>query len=118
MELTEAIFPDGQPPIDGYGPGFFRIGGDVFAGPTLITPRAVTQWAGLGDWDAIVDAWPSFDVLFIGMGDAVAPLSKKDAALLRDAGIAFETMASPSAARTYNVLLSEQRRIAAALVPI
>jgi uncharacterized protein len=37
---------------------------------------------------------------------------------LESAGLAVDVMASPSAARTYNVLLSEGRRIALAMLPV
>ncbi|HAL76885.1 MAG TPA: hypothetical protein DCM70_09750, partial [Rhodobacteraceae bacterium] len=37
---------------------------------------------------------------------------------LEEAGIGIEVMSSPSACRTYNILLSEGRRIAAALLPV
>ena len=37
---------------------------------------------------------------------------------LREAGIAVEPMASPTAARSYNVTLSEGRRVACALLPL
>ena len=37
---------------------------------------------------------------------------------LEDAGIGVEVMNSPAACRTYNVLLSEGRRIAVALLPV
>jgi len=37
---------------------------------------------------------------------------------LEQAGIGVESMASPAACRTYNVLLSEGRRVAVALIPV
>ena len=38
--------------------------------------------------------------------------------MIEDVGVGVEVMSSPSACRTYNVLLSEDRRVAAALFPI
>jgi uncharacterized protein len=39
-------------------------------------------------------------------------------AALEGAGMGVEAMASPAACRTYNVLLSEGRRVALALLPV
>ena len=58
------------------------------------------------------------DVLFLGMGADVAHAPADLIAALREAGIAVEPMASPTAARSYNVTLSEGRRVACALLPL
>ena len=39
-------------------------------------------------------------------------------AALREAGLRFEAMATASAAQTYNILLSEGRKVAAALIAV
>ena len=46
MRLTEISY-DLAKPIDGYGPGFFRIDGKVLTGPCLITPWGASTWAVL-----------------------------------------------------------------------
>jgi uncharacterized protein len=58
------------------------------------------------------------DVLFVGMGTEIAHVPAAFRTTLEAAGIGVEVMNSPAAARTYNVLLSEGRRIAAALMPV
>lgn len=58
------------------------------------------------------------DVLFIGTGADIAHLPAALRQNLEEAGLGVEAMATPAAARTYNVLLSEGRRIAAALSPV
>jgi len=55
-------------------------------------------------------------VLLIGKGADIAPLTRETRAALEAAGLGFEVMSTPSACRTYNVLLTEGRRVAAALV--
>ena len=52
------------------------------------------------------------------MGGDIAPLPRPLRVALEEAGIGVEVMSSPSACRTYNVLLTEHRRVAAALVAI
>jgi len=117
MRLTEMKF-DGPTPIDGYGPGFFRVASEVYHGPLLVLPGRVEGWKGLGDWAPIFAAQDQIDVLFLGMGAQIAALPAVDRALFDTAGIGVEIMATPAACRTYNVLLAEGRRIAAALMPV
>ncbi len=117
MRLNEVSFSDAKP-IDGYGPGFFRVGGDVVEGAVLILPSGLSAWGGTDDADGILAAGSEIDVLFFGTGAEIAhaPAAFRD--LIEGAEIGLEVMASPPAARTYNVLLSEGRRIGAALLPV
>ncbi len=117
MRLTEITY-DTAKPIDGYGPGFFRVDGKVLHGPCLITPWGAGAWGGLGDVAAVLALLGKIDVLFIGMGAEIAHIAPDFRDALESAGIGVEVMNSPAAARTYNVLLSEGRRIAAALLPV
>lgn len=117
MRLTEISYGSARP-IEGYGPGFFRIGGHVLRGAALITPWDAGPWGGLEDMAAPLSLEGRIDVLLLGMGAEIAhpPAAFRDA--LEAAGIGVEVMGSPAACRTYNVLLSDGRRIAAALLPV
>ena len=117
MRLNEVVF-SGLPPIDGYGRGFFRVAGAVFEGPLLLLPSGRVEWRGYSETAPILSAADQMDVLFVGTGAEIAPLPVAFRTSLEAAGIGVEMMASPAAARTYNVLLSEGRRIAAALLPV
>lgn len=117
MQLTEITY-DQAKPIDGYGPGFFRIDGKVLHGPCLITPWGASTWGGFNETDALLALAGKIDVLFIGMGAEIAHVPEAFRNILEAAEIGVEVMNSPAAARTYNVLLSEGRRIAAALLPV
>ncbi len=81
-------------------------------------PTGVSRWGGFDDTAAVLDTSGDIDVLFVGTGAEIAhpPAGFRNA--LEDAGIGVETMASPAACRTYNVLLSEGRRVAVALMPV
>ncbi|MCB2135037.1 MAG: Mth938-like domain-containing protein [Rhodobacteraceae bacterium] len=107
-----------QKPVDGYGPGFFRIGGLRHDGAVVVTAAGVGAWRGYDDPAPLLALAGEVDVLFIGTGRTIAHLPGPFRATLEDAGIGVEAMDSPAAARTYNVLLSEGRRIAAALLPV
>lgn len=117
MALVPTDFA-GAMPIDGYGPGFFRIGGTVFHGALLLHGGGVIPWGGLSDAAALAALKGRAELLLIGTGAEIArvPEALLDAA--EALGLRCEAMASPAAARTYNVLLSEGRAIAAALIPV
>lgn len=117
MQLSEMSFPDAAP-VEGYGPGFFRIGGQVWEGAVLTGPRGTGRWGGLEDTAPLLDLVEHVDVLFIGTGAEIAHLPGFLRDRLEGAGLGVEVMNSPSAARTYNVLLSEGRRVALALLPV
>lgn len=117
MELNEITF-GGQPPVDGYGNGFFRIEEKVVEGSVMISAKGVAPWGGLDDLAPLIDVVGQADVVFIGMGADIAPLPKDIVTKLEEARVPFEVMSSPSACRTYNVLLSEDRRVALAVLPV
>jgi len=117
MRLTEITYGSAQA-IDGYGPGFFRVAGHVFRGPCLITPWDAGPWGGIDDTAAPLALVGRVDVLFVGMGSEIAHLPPGFRQMLEGAGFGVEVMNSPAACRTYNVLLGEGRRIAAALLPV
>lgn len=104
--------------VDGYGPGFFRIAGDVHRGPVIVTAQAVRPWGGLPDDAALLAVAADADLLFVGMGAEIRRLPADLGARLQAAGLMVETMSSPSAARSYNVTLAEGRRVACALFPV
>jgi uncharacterized protein len=117
MRLNEIRFTDGLP-VDGYGPGFFRVGGAVHEGAILVLPSGVVRWGGFDDCAALAAAADAVDVVFVGTGAELAHLPKEFRAALDAAGIGAEPMASPAACRTYNILLSEGRRVGLALIPV
>lgn len=117
MRLNEVQYDESKP-VDGYGPGFFRIGGQVFEGAICAFASGVEPWGGYDDATTILAKKDDIDVIFVGTGADIAhvPAVFRDA--LEEAGLGVEAMASPAACRTYNVLLSEGRRIAVALLPV
>lgn len=117
MRLNEIVYTDAAP-VDGYGPGFFRVGGDVVEGAVLILPSGVSSWGGYGDSETLVAAAEGLDIVFVGTGAEIAHLPRDFRDALEAAGIGVEAMASPSACRTFNVLLSEGRRVGLAVLPI
>jgi uncharacterized protein len=116
MKLNEVSYPGGMP-IDGYGPGFVRIGGRVCEGAVLVLPSGPATWRA-GDAAPILAAAGEIDVLLHGTGPEIAHPDPDFRDALEAAGIGIESMATPAACRTFNVLLGEGRRVAAALLPV
>jgi uncharacterized protein len=117
MRLTPVTY-DSARPIDGYGPGFFRVGGHVLRGSCLVTPWDAGPWGGFADTDGPLSLAGRIDVLFVGMGAEIAHPPDTFRHVIEGAGIGIEVMNSPAACRTYNVILGEGRRIAVALIPV
>jgi len=114
------------PSIDAYGGGGFRLDGVRHEGSLLIVGDAPQAWAvrDLADLTPaslrpVLDAGRAeveFLLLGVGPRNAQPPREVRDA--LRQAGIGLEFMDTPGAAQLYNVLTSEGRRLAAALIAI
>ncbi|MFN6952773.1 MAG: Mth938-like domain-containing protein [Albidovulum sp.] len=117
MRLGEVSFGEARP-IDGYGPGFFRVGGAVLHGAVLVRAAGAQLWGGYTETAPLLALAGEVDVILVGTGDVIVHLPEGFRAVIEARGIGVEAMASPAAARTYNVLLAEGRRIAAALLPV
>ena len=66
----------------------------------------------------LADKPGSTELLVIGVGEKIARLPVPLAAKLREAGLRLDAMATAPAARVYNVLVSESRRVAALLLAV
>jgi uncharacterized protein len=117
----------GRHAIEAYGAGGFRFAGMSHRGSILATPTGVRAIAplSLAEVDAAtlapmfeeLKANPrSIEILVIGTGEKFAPIGKGLREMLGKAGLRVESMATGPAARMYNVLLSENRRVAAVLL--
>lgn len=116
--LTSEVDFSGRLPIEGYGPGFFRVAGAIHEGPLALLPGGPEPWPGLHDVGLFLNRGGEIDVLLVGTGPEIAFLPDETRRLLEEAGLGVEAMATASACRSYNVLLAEERRVAAALIPI
>lgn len=118
--LEEQSTPPGARLVERYVEGGWVIGGQRHTGAVLLLPDGVVPVAGL-TLDALqplLAAEPRPEVVLLGTGPT---MKRPDRALidaLRAADVAPEFMDSRAAARTYNVLVNEERRVAAVLLPL
>ena len=117
MHLNEIDYGEASR-IEGYGPGFFRIAGKVLKAPLMVTLNGAKFWAGFQDVKAILEFCKDIDVIFIGTGREMQHIPLELRKTLEAGGLGVEVMSTPSACRTYNVLLAENRRVAAALIGV
>ena len=73
MPMRDTDF-EGAAPVDGYGPGFFRVAGHVLHGPVIVTAEGARPWGGLDDVAALAALGGRIDVLLThspprGLGD-------------------------------------------------
>lgn len=127
MKMTPTEFAGAQPPIDGYAPDGFRVAGQFRGGASILAPGVVAAWTAAAGPASTIGAEAAaelaplagrVDVLLIGVGPELVALPTAFRAALEAAGLRFDPMGTPAACRTYNVLLSEGRRVGAALLPI
>jgi len=122
MDVTPIIPADRQV-IDSYGAGGFHVSGAAYDGAVLVFPDRTERWAV----STIADVTPEslrpviehggVQILLLGCGKRMAPVAPALRQALRAAGIVVDAMDTGAACRTYNVLLAEDRRVAAALLP-
>ncbi len=122
MDLTPLV-PAGRQVIERYGASGFRIAGVIWRGPVLVFPDLTVRWtAPRTDGVSEESLKPVVEhggvqILLLGLGGRMSAVTRELRAALRQAGISLEPMDTGAACRTYNVLLSEDRRVAAALLP-
>ena len=119
MELV-AVNPAGRQIIERYAANGFRVSGEVYRGPVLVFPDRTVLWeeaALTAESLAPVVSHGGIELLLLGVGRRVVPVEASLRAWLKASGVALEIMDTGAACRTYNVLLAENRRVAAALLP-
>jgi len=124
MEMAP-LQPAGRQLILGYGKGGFLVSDVAWRGAILVFPDRVLTWSETriadltsASFAALSDSDPRPDILLIGTGSRTTMLPSGLRAELRALGFAIETMDTGAACRTYNLLVGEERRVAAALLPV
>lgn len=121
MDITPLLAGDRQV-IERYSATGFRVSGATYDGAIVVLPQATHAWAAA----SLIDASPAnlapvieagVQILLLGCGKQMLPVPPALRQALRAHGVVIEAMDTGAACRTYNVLLAEDRRVAAALLP-
>ena len=122
--IREAHYP-GRAPISAYGNGGFRFADMSHRGSLLCLPSGIYGWQPAdpsaltsADFEKVLAEAADIEILLAGTGKDIRrlPAALRDA--LKGAGIATDAMSTGAAVRTYNVLLAEDRAVAAAFVAV
>lgn len=126
MDVTPLI-PQGKQIIESYGGGGFRISGQRIEGSVIVFPDKVAGW-NVGEAAALsVSSLETVgaagragivELLLIGTGPRMTRIDGALRQALRADGVVVEAMDTGAACRTYNVLMAEGRRVAAALIAV
>jgi len=124
MEFSTSV-PENRQVIESYGAGRFRVSGVEHSGSVLVFQDRTVPWsvAGMDDLAAdsfasIIAAEPSVEILVLGCGKTLQFLTPDLRSVLRDHAIGCDVMDTGAACRTYNILIAEERRVAAALIAL
>ncbi len=121
MELTP-VLPSGRQVIESYGVRGFRVSGILYARSILVFPDVTLDWSvssmggvTLQTLQPVVERGGT-EILLLGCGARMTPVPAPLRQALKAAGIGIDPMDTGAACRTYNVLMAEDRRVAAALL--
>lgn len=125
MTALEDRFLPGRHLIDSFGNGGFRLGGVSHMGSLLITPSGVRALpaADISDLrtehlEALSAEKAGIDMLLIGTGREMLPLPLSIMHMMRNEALGYDIMNTNAAVRTYNVVVAEDRRVAAILIAV
>ncbi|THF54026.1 Mth938-like domain-containing protein [Allorhizobium terrae] len=122
--IRDAHFP-GRAQIDTYGNGGFRFADMSHKGSLMLLPSGIHGWdinegdvLTVASLQRVLDQAAEIEFLLVGTGKDLVriPSDVKDA--LRAAGIGSDPMNTGAAVRTYNVMLAEERAVAAVLMAV
>ncbi len=123
-QIHDGFLP-GRHGIDAYGNGGFRFGQMSHRGSILLLPSGVHAWdvtdaAGItgASLAPVLAEAEAIELLLVGTGADIVFLPEPLRQRLKAAGIGCDAMQTGSAARTYNILMAENRKVAAALIAV
>ena len=122
VEMRAAHYP-GRAPIDAYGNGGFRFAQMSHRGSLICLPSGIYGWEAppVIDEASLARVFAEsneIEILLLGTGRELVPVTRPLRERLREVHIVPEPMSTGAAVRTFNLLLAEERAVAAALVAI
>ncbi len=124
MNITP-VAPAGRQIIKSYGSGGFKVSEETYASSVLVFPEYTVLWPvkdivaiTIPTLNPVFEEQPPVEVLLVGCGERMAMLPPDVTSACRENGIGIDAMDTGAACRTFNVLISEERRVAAALLAL
>lgn len=124
MDITPVVSAESQL-VHGYGDLGFTITGIRHQGSVIVFPTRTIAWPvtaatelSLDSMAPVLAAEPKPAILLLGCGKGMSIVPREVRAALKAAGVVVEPMDTGAACRTYNVLLTEGRDVAAALIAV
>ncbi|MFV1852471.1 MAG: Mth938-like domain-containing protein [Thalassospira sp.] len=122
---VSTMVAEGRNLVSGYGDGLFRFGDEKVTGSVILFPEAIYSWnvKSIDDitpesFARVIEKADDVEILILGMGTRLTPVPMAWRQALKPHGIVIEPMDTGAACRTYNVLVAEARRVAAAMIAI
>lgn len=115
----------GRHPIEKFGDGGFRFGGMSHRGSLMVLPSGMSalQASSLETLDpkslqGLATEKDDIDFLLIGTGEHMQRLPQHLQAWLSSQNLRADIASTGAAVSTYNILLAEDRRVAAVLIAV
>ncbi len=114
--------PTAHKTFTSHGTGYVKVNGERFEHSIVVTPEQVlTDWSA-PDFAALNEGHFAYilalkpEVLILGTGSQLRFPAPRLYRMLTAAGIGVECMDTPAACRTFNILMAEGRKVAAAIL--
>ncbi|SCA54943.1 conserved hypothetical protein [Candidatus Terasakiella magnetica] len=124
LDITPVI-TDNRLMIKSYGDGTFTVNGHKVTGSVLLYDGKVEPWPvseaseiDLTALEKLLDTDEDYDILVVGCGELSKMPPKELKEKVKEKGLILEWMNSGAAARTFNVLQTEDRRVVAAIIAV
>lgn len=119
------VVPQGHQLVQSYGDGRFKISTVDYEGNVLVFPDETLAWnitspddISIESLAPITDVADDYDIVLIGAGPSFGRMPLELRKSLKEFGLVLEWMDTGAACRTFNVLIGEERRVAAALIAV
>ncbi len=126
--MIDGIIPNdnsGGNILESYGKGRFTISGDIVNSSIIIWPEDFKKWQVKDFSQLAINSFNDFlsldlgiEILLLGCGIQTKFVAGDIRSHIKQAGMNFEFMTTAAAARSYNVMITDGRRVAAALIAL
>ena len=124
LDASPALSLDKQY-IQSYSDTGFKVSDKIYNTPILVFPESTEKWILYKENEFSIKSFSTLsnlrnkpEILLLGCGSEAKIVPEEIRDLMRSQGIVVESMGTGAACRTFNVLVLEERNVAAALLPV